>query len=55
MSTVETNIESSIQTQEVRQFGTMAGDSGLPESYHLEGGGNFGVLASYEKFVAKGW
>jgi hypothetical protein len=23
----------------------MAGDSGLPESYHLDGGGNFGVWA----------
>ena len=45
MSTIEADTESSLQTRGVRHFVTMAGDSGLPESYHLDGGGNFGVWA----------
>ena len=44
MSSVETDTESSLHTH-TRQFNTMAGDSGLPETYHLEGGSNFGVWA----------
>ena len=40
MSTIEEeDSASSLQTQQA----TMAGDSGLPEIYHLEGAANFGV------------
>lgn len=45
MSTIETDTESSLQSRSIRHLSTMAGDSGLPESYHLDGGGNFGVWA----------
>ena len=45
MSTIEADTESSLQTRGIRHLATMAGDSGLPESYHLDGGGNFGVWA----------
>ena len=45
MSTIEKDTESSLQTHGTRQHTIMAGDSGLPESYHLNGGGNFGVWA----------
>ena len=44
MSIVEGDTESSPQTSSVRRF-TMVGDGGLPETYHLEGGSNFGVWA----------
>ena len=37
-------IESSSQTGNTRHF-TMVGDSGLSETYHLEGGANYGVWA----------
>ena len=43
MSTVETDTASSLQSSGARQQVTMAGDVGLPEAYHLEGRGNFGV------------
>ena len=53
MSTTEGEIESNVQTGEIEsnvQTGnirhyTMVGDSGLPETYHLEGGSNYGVRA----------
>jgi hypothetical protein len=45
MSSIETDTSSSHQTREIRHLVNMAGDNGLPESYHLEGGGNFGVWA----------
>lgn len=45
MSTVETDTESSLQSRSIRHLTTMAGDNGLPETYHLDGGGNFGVWA----------
>ena len=45
MFTIEADTESTLQTRGVRQFATMAGDSGLPESYHLDGERNFGVWA----------
>jgi hypothetical protein len=51
MSTIEADTESSLQTHGVRHFATMAGDSGLPESYHLDGGGNFGVWAYRMKIL----
>jgi hypothetical protein len=51
MSTIEIDTESTLidtestlQTSSTRH-NTMAGDSGLPETYHLEGGNNFGVWA----------
>ena len=47
MSIVETNTASSLRNSRARQQGTMAGDVGLPETYHLEGGGNFGVWSLY--------
>ena len=43
MSSVESDTEISSQTLSFRKFNIMARDSGLPETYHLEGGGNFGV------------
>ena len=43
MSTVEIDSASSLRNSRARQQCTMAGDVGLPETYHLEGGGNFGV------------
>ena len=43
MSTVESDTETSSQLRSFRASRTMAGDSGLPETYHLDGGGNFGV------------
>lgn len=45
MSTIETDIKISLQTRGFRHLNIMAGDSGLPEAYHLNGGGNFGVWA----------
>lgn len=45
MSTIETDTESSLQTHGTRQLTIMAGDSGLPASYLLDGGGIFGVWA----------
>lgn len=42
MSIIET--ESSLHTGDGRRI-VMTGDSGLPETYHLEGGNNFGVWA----------
>ena len=45
MSTVESELESSALSRGNRHFGTMAGDNGLPESYHLDGGGSYGVWA----------
>ena len=44
MSTVEGDTESSHQISNTRQS-TMVSDGGLPETYHLEGGSNFGVWA----------
>ena len=43
MSTIE--VESSLQGRNVRHYNTMAGDNGLPESYHLDGGPSFGIWA----------
>jgi hypothetical protein len=46
MSTIEEDLESTLQTNNSRsRHITMAGDSGLPETYHLEGGSNYGVWA----------
>lgn len=44
MSTIEGETESTQQTSSFR-YNTMAIDSGLPETYHLEGASNFGVWA----------
>ena len=44
MSTVEGDVDSSPPNHSSRQF-MMVSDSGLPETYHLEGGVNFGVWA----------
>ena len=43
MSSVETDTASSLRAH--TQFNTMAGDNSLPETYHLEGGSNFGIWA----------
>ena len=45
MSTIETDTESSLQSRSIQHITTMTGDNGLPESYHLEGGGNYGIWA----------
>ena len=42
MSTLEEEFESILQIPHPR-LSTMAGDSGLPETYHLDGGNNFGI------------
>ena len=42
MSTIERDTESSLQTNN-NQHITMADDSGLLESYHLDEGGNLGM------------
>lgn len=44
MSIVVSDTKNSLQASNIR-FSTMAGDSGLPETYHLEGGNNYGVWA----------
>lgn len=44
MSTIERDTESTLQTNNTRHI-TLVGDSGLPETYHLKGGSNFGVWA----------
>ena len=49
MSTVETDTASSLRTSRTRQQVAMAGDVGLLETYHLEGGGNFGVWSYRNK------
>ena len=43
MSTVESELGSSALSRGNRYLGTMAGDNSLPESYHLDGGGSYGV------------
>jgi len=43
MLTIEEDSASSVQTHSTQQQVAMAGDSELPETYHLEGGTNFGV------------
>lgn len=45
MSIVKTDADSSLQSHNARHITAMAGDNGLPESYHLEGGGNYGIWA----------
>lgn len=45
MSTLETGSASSLQTFRIGRQIAMVGDSILPEIYHLDGGGNFGVWA----------
>lgn len=52
MSTIERNTASSLQTNSNRHF-AMARDNALPESYHLDGGGNFGVWAYKMKNLLK--
>ena len=49
MSTIETDTDSSFRSGGTRRHTTMAGDSNLPEMYHLEGGGNYGVWAYHMK------
>ena len=44
MSIIEGDTKNSLQVSNNR-FSTMAGDNGLPETYHLDGGNNFGVWA----------
>ena len=44
MSSIEVDTAASHQTLR-NHSSTMAGDSSLPETYHLDGGGNFGVWA----------
>jgi hypothetical protein len=44
MSIIKRDTENTLQVSN-NGFTTMAGDNGLPETYHLEGGNNFGVWA----------
>jgi hypothetical protein len=44
MSIIERETKNTLQVSNNRSL-TMAGDNGLPETYHLEGGNNFGVWA----------
>ena len=44
MSSIETDTAGSAQTSRNHQV-AMTGDSSLPESYHLDGGGNFAIWA----------
>lgn len=43
MTTTGTDTESNLQSGGAKHHNTMAGDVSLPETYHLEGGPNFGV------------